>query len=122
LHVSVALATHEPHAQVGPHVRVPAHDPTVHASVWSGVQGNPLSTVPSQSSSAPLHVSGVVTTHEPHAQLVPHVRVPLHVPVAPVRVHGSVVPRTHENVSSIDVSQSSSTALQLSVVVTTHEP
>ena len=122
LQASLVLAMHEPHAQLPLHVRVPVHDPTVHACVCAGVQGYPLSTVPSQSSSAPLHVSGVVTTHEPHVQLVPHVLVPPHVPVAPVRVHASVEPRMHENVSSIDVSQSSSVPSQVSEVVAAHVP
>jgi hypothetical protein len=123
LHTSVAVAVHDPQAQLAPQVRVPAHPPTVQEPAWPGVHGKSSSTSVSQSSSRPLQVSAVVTVHSPQAQVSPQVRVPEQVrPPAPVRVQADVAPRTQENVSSVKVSQSSSSPLHTSTAVAMHAP
>jgi hypothetical protein len=110
LHLSPG-GMHEPQAQLAEQVRVPV-DPHVVAQFPLDPAGhvNPSSTIASQSSSAPLQVSaGGVQL--PHVQLAPHVRVPVEPHVA---VQLPVVPLTHCNVSSMIVSQSSSTPLHAS--------
>jgi len=110
LHVSVG-GTHASQLHEDEHVCVPT-EPQVVVQVpedlWQ--HSNPLSHVPSQSSSIPLQVS-VGGTQEPHVHQFEHVFVPV---VPHVVVQLSVVPLQHPNPSSQTPSQSSSSPLQVS--------
>jgi hypothetical protein len=107
-----AGGVHVPSVQaVELHVRVPVDvQLVVHDAVEPAMQPNPSSAVPSQSSSAPLHVSAG-GMHVLHSQLAPHVWVP----VEPQDdVHDLVAPRTQAYTSSAAPLQSSSTPLHCS--------
>jgi hypothetical protein len=89
---------------------------TPHALVQAGAvpaqQAEPESHTVSQSSSRPLHGSVVANVHGCHVQLAEQFRVPMQVPT----VHGPVEPCGHSKPSSVVPSQSSSTALHVSVL------
>src|SRR5688572_4515462 len=75
------------------------------------IAGSPSSTIPSQSSSSPLHVSGGGEQANGSVQLMLQTRVPM---LPQVVVHATVAPRQHAKVSSHIASQSSSAPLQVS--------
>jgi len=112
LHTSLGAAQ-LPHAQAVLHTREPVvPQDVVHDSVTPLQQANPSSQVPSQSSSAPLHVS------EGGAQAVQAQELlQLREPVVPHEVvQLPVSPRQHSNPLSQSVSQSSSSPLQVSTI------
>jgi hypothetical protein len=92
----------------------------VHDTVCPLTQGKPLSGVASQSSSAPLQVSGggVQAEGEGIEQLLVHVPDPVDPHTV---VQATVLPLTHANTSSMSVSPSSSRPLQISLVAV-HAP
>jgi hypothetical protein len=109
LHTSVATHAPQPH----PALQVSVPDPPQevrHGRIAPGLHVKPSSTVPSQSSSIPLQISAG-GEQLPHAQVALQVRVPVE-PHEVVQL--PMLPRTHAKDSSIDASQSSSAALQLS--------
>jgi hypothetical protein len=102
---------HPPHEHAAEHVRDPVvpQDVTQLPVVPEG-HAKPSSTLESQSSSTPLHVSEG-GAHMPHVQLAPQVREPL-LPQLVVQLPDA--PATHSRASSIEPSQSSSALLQAS--------
>jgi hypothetical protein len=111
-----ATAAQSPHAHPGRQVREPAVEHVVvQDSVPPRTQANPSSVVPSQSSSTPLQISEGVAQAAAAGGLQVLLQVP--VPVEPQAVvqATSVASRMQAKVSSITVSQSSSSPLQISV-------
>jgi hypothetical protein len=103
--------THAPSVHVASQVRLPVEPQLVMQLVeLPRAQPKPSSTLPSQSSSAPLQVSAG-GTHAPTEQSSPHARVPVEPQLV---VQLELVPRTHANTSSGAPLQSSSTPLHVS--------